>query len=183
MCSLLLLISFILVSYSHPHHPLFSGIYLYFGVMLVGVCYENPSEGRKMVINPSNLETSELAGDESNPYSSSNRAFFERYNVGVLLCASPLIAAKVVQVRVRNDMLYAIDVRVFLTYIPLIKLGIFFVRVFRIPLQSTKSYSVSSMRRRPFMSERAVISTHQHLLPHRAHEQNHRLIAAGAYCR
>ena len=56
-----------------------------------------------MVLNPSCHETSELAGDDYSTYASSNRAFFERYNVGVLLCANPLIAAKVVQVRVRND--------------------------------------------------------------------------------
>ena len=85
----------------HPRYTLYlTGIYLYFGAMLVGVCYESPSEGRKMVINPSNLEIFESAGDEHNSYASSNRAFFERYNVGVLLCATPLIAAKVVQVRV-----------------------------------------------------------------------------------
>ena len=67
-----------------------------------------------MVLNPSNLETSELAGDEFNSHASSNRAFFERYNVGVLLCANPLVAAKVVQVRVQNDNLLC-HVRVFLT--------------------------------------------------------------------
>jgi len=69
------------------------GVYLQYGALLVGACYDSPSEGRKMVLNPSPLEV-DTYGDGG---AAARKAFFEQYTVGVLLSDSALTAGKVVQ--------------------------------------------------------------------------------------